>query len=296
MQLASASPGKVDGSLLVERGPLAGQRYRVEFRFCENPVCRCERIGFDCFRDANDSLQSEPSAPIYLEMDLEQRAVANLEKLKADPAAFDLAEAVAAEITPAVWSQIRGLYVAIKMRQTERADLNHLEAEFPPEILAGGDTMTGYYEVLPYARAVDFSLNGDTWRVDDQYCVQPRCSCRDCVLSFIQLPSSPGPESALIRPSLSLRYYYDSGRSETLPPLPGEKACLTSGQELLDALKTVRPDFNSLLIERHTLLRCLFRRALRRQNVHVSTPKRGRNDPCPCGSGKKYKRCCGAAL
>jgi hypothetical protein len=23
------------------------------------------------------------------------------------------------------------------------------------------------------------------------------------------------------------------------------------------------------------------------------TPKRvGRNDPCPCGSGKKYKRCC----
>jgi uncharacterized protein len=21
----------------------------------------------------------------------------------------------------------------------------------------------------------------------------------------------------------------------------------------------------------------------------------GRNDPCPCGSGKKYKRCCGAA-
>jgi uncharacterized protein len=23
------------------------------------------------------------------------------------------------------------------------------------------------------------------------------------------------------------------------------------------------------------------------------TPKIGRNDPCPCGSGKKYKQCCG---
>ena len=22
--------------------------------------------------------------------------------------------------------------------------------------------------------------------------------------------------------------------------------------------------------------------------------KVGRNDPCPCGSGKKYKKCCGA--
>ncbi len=25
-----------------------------------------------------------------------------------------------------------------------------------------------------------------------------------------------------------------------------------------------------------------------------SAPKIGRNDPCPCGSGKKYKKCCGA--
>jgi len=25
-----------------------------------------------------------------------------------------------------------------------------------------------------------------------------------------------------------------------------------------------------------------------------SGPKAGRNDPCPCGSGKKFKRCCGA--
>ncbi|MBQ6892711.1 MAG: SEC-C domain-containing protein [Clostridia bacterium] len=24
------------------------------------------------------------------------------------------------------------------------------------------------------------------------------------------------------------------------------------------------------------------------------TEKVGRNDPCPCGSGKKYKKCCGA--
>ena len=27
--------------------------------------------------------------------------------------------------------------------------------------------------------------------------------------------------------------------------------------------------------------------------VHRSEPKTGRNDPCPCGSGKKFKKCCG---
>jgi len=26
----------------------------------------------------------------------------------------------------------------------------------------------------------------------------------------------------------------------------------------------------------------------------VRGDKVGRNDPCPCGSGKKYKKCCGA--
>ena len=26
-----------------------------------------------------------------------------------------------------------------------------------------------------------------------------------------------------------------------------------------------------------------------------ANPKLGRNDPCPCGSGKKFKKCCGAA-
>ena len=28
--------------------------------------------------------------------------------------------------------------------------------------------------------------------------------------------------------------------------------------------------------------------------VRREEPKIGRNDPCPCGSGKKYKKCCGA--
>jgi uncharacterized protein YchJ len=29
--------------------------------------------------------------------------------------------------------------------------------------------------------------------------------------------------------------------------------------------------------------------------IRRSEPKVGRNDPCPCGSGKKYKKCCGAS-
>jgi preprotein translocase subunit SecA len=40
-----------------------------------------------------------------------------------------------------------------------------------------------------------------------------------------------------------------------------------------------------------------FETALRAATAPVrrETPKVGRNDPCPCGSGRKYKKCCGAA-
>ena len=30
------------------------------------------------------------------------------------------------------------------------------------------------------------------------------------------------------------------------------------------------------------------------EQVVRNGPKIGRNDPCPCGSGKKFKKCCGA--
>ncbi len=39
----------------------------------------------------------------------------------------------------------------------------------------------------------------------------------------------------------------------------------------------------------------IFARTLRQGPAPiVSGNKAGRNDPCPCGSGKKFKKCCGA--
>jgi SEC-C motif-containing protein len=34
---------------------------------------------------------------------------------------------------------------------------------------------------------------------------------------------------------------------------------------------------------------------VRKKPVTREGPRVGRNDPCPCGSGKKYKKCCGKA-
>ncbi|KJV05468.1 SEC-C metal-binding domain-containing protein [Methylocucumis oryzae] len=44
----------------------------------------------------------------------------------------------------------------------------------------------------------------------------------------------------------------------------------------------------------HTLQQYGLSQASARQPIKVSQDKVGRNEPCPCGSGKKYKKCCGA--
>ena len=36
--------------------------------------------------------------------------------------------------------------------------------------------------------------------------------------------------------------------------------------------------------------------APKNQPVHREEEKIGRNAPCPCGSGKKYKKCCGSQV
>lgn len=52
------------------------------------------------------------------------------------------------------------------------------------------------------------------------------------------------------------------------------------------------PQWDTLLTEERRL--ALYKEQKRSTTV-VKGPKVGRNDPCPCGSGKKYKKCCGLA-
>jgi len=40
--------------------------------------------------------------------------------------------------------------------------------------------------------------------------------------------------------------------------------------------------------------RMIYSAASRQEPFARNEPKIGRNKPCPCGSGKKYKKCCGA--
>ena len=53
------------------------------------------------------------------------------------------------------------------------------------------------------------------------------------------------------------------------------------------------PQWDAILTEDK---RAEITKAFKKSKTVVKEVRIGRNDPCPCGSGKKYKKCCGANL
>ena len=59
-------------------------------------------------------------------------------------------------------------------------------------------------------------------------------------------------------------------------------------KEKLDSLSTGKVPVNELEAEEEMI------RNTKKVEPIQADPETGRNAPCPCGSGRKYKKCCGA--
>ena len=58
-------------------------------------------------------------------------------------------------------------------------------------------------------------------------------------------------------------------------------------------LKTIRTQTSFLNSNHSQLLNSIDGLKLTEKKLSIHIKKEGRNNPCSCGSGKKYKRCCG---
>jgi hypothetical protein len=114
------------------------------------------------------------------------------------------------------------------------------------------------------------------------------------------LKDAAGRTITSLRDVPGLRYDYRGQTNEPLAPGPvGTPAT----RQLLAALKTAYPRLETRLELHHRIMQSLYARHYlaqaehRVQRLETQLPrleKIGRNDPCPCGSGKKFKKCCGA--
>ena len=260
---------------------------------CDEPRCDCASIQFQ-WQQPPETPTGVPVSPVCdFWFSLDDNSVHLTRDLDNDPESLRLAEIINAELTEPQRRQLLDWYPAAKLALIQSTPIDKIDIADLPSAYSG--EMIGFVEVFPFGLALNFPWDDEKWAADEQFCVQPGCKCTDTVLSFLRLEDASGPFIPAIGDYPALRYNYTSGATKIAVRGPVGSPPLA---DLLAALKREHADLNSQLKARHALMQSVYARhdqeqaKLRLQFQAKAAPQFGRNDPCPCGSGRKYKQCC----
>lgn len=134
----------------------------------------------------------------------------------------------------------------------------------------------------------------------DYYCPSPTCDCQEVRLDLFPEGQEDAEAPDAIR--LDLRWEFKGKvhleeatgiAPQTVKPflktLAQDKALLAQYRERYKRIK----EAGTLLASRYPALAQAWGMRSAPKPSPASAPKVGRNEPCPCGSGKKFKQCCG---
>ena len=149
----------------------------------------------------------------------------------------------------------------------------------PGEAVAWGEALVGVRQDI-------YRFGDRVFEASDLYCVTPGCDCREVVLDFAPLVPRGAPSPGAIRVARS-------GAPTFEPEHERHRERL---EELWAAFRKRHPRYVERFARRSAVMQEIApllvgapRGGVERRHARV-----GRNEPCPCGSGKKYKKCCGA--
>lgn len=281
-------------AIYLRRGPHAEKMFTAELIVCANPLCECEDVTLRCVR--TDREAGARPARIDVVLDLEQRRAASSaggKRLTAE--SLSLAGGLVNELGAADWQDLYERFYLSKQAQTEEADCRELSAAFPPENLSDPSLMIGYKDILPWGSTFDFKLEQEHWLLDDQYCVNPECDCEDAIITFLRTTITSDGRGKVAQQMPPARYQADCDVFEPIHPPWTDAPPLKT---LAGALRAAHPTLVRDIRKRRQQLRTLFEAALKRDRPKRPVPPVERravrpNDQCPCGSGRKYKKCCG---
>lgn len=129
------------------------------------------------------------------------------------------------------------------------------------------------------------SLRGDTYVFGERrfeaielYCVEPDCDCGEAIVDFSVLVPRGAPHPGHVE--------FDGEEATLHPGHERQRARLT---ELWTTYCERHPHHREHFARRSAIMHGLAGRIV----AAPPKPKVSRNEPCPCGSGKKLKKCCG---
>ena len=295
--------GIQDIGITYESGDHKGKNYAGKYLICKNPVCICSVIEFEFTRSGQSGEDNSMPERYQFGIDFTTRElrIEGIDEIA--PLELNFATAFIKDLSEDNWKSLEGLFNRYKTYLTENTPLEEIDAEFPMEEIEESGVMVGYYEIFPYARQLFLEVENEKYCVDDQYCVVTSCTCNDIALTFIPLRENIN-EDVDVCPAI---FYNYEDRTWGMDNTAEEPTSLAKAL----VRELIKQGLHHTFREHHKKLRTLYKEykkkhfsALRndsrvefnRAPERTLQGKLGRNDPCPCGSGKKYKKCCSGKL
>jgi len=275
-------------------------RFRVDCYQCEHVDCSCTEVTFVLKEQRARDERPERPPKIVLRVDVptwqETSAPEGPPGTEAVVAEFlrDYPTAEREELM--AWYRERERIIQelescrIDAREVENGTLVSFREILAPAGETGWQCPMGEYSV---------DCDGSEYTVVERFCPNPACRCRTVRLSFMKLCPDPDVDG---------RYVAEEEFSAGLSldgELDPDKLCGTdepSAERVLARWKELHAVERDRLTWRYEKIKEIgarslaLRRDLRRDAGGGAKPpvgRIGRNSPCPCGSGKKYKKCCG---
>lgn len=273
-----------DGGLLVVENESSlgapGEQVVLGASYCMSPDCTCREINVHAWRVGGlpeGAPEPAPRAVLSGRLDLDSGALMippdALAHTQATPELLDL---VRRALRPDVldllrerWHRVKGLERADEWRTV---DWSRIEI----------DALVPFLELFPSRWDLSVILDHQRYWAVDSWCLAPRCTCQEIAVEF--MADRTGSVGAI---------RIDVGRSSVVAVLGHDARLRPLGERLLGD-SSIREELRA----RRKLIRRVSRELPRflsslREDPAASTPMPTSNGPCPCGSGKKYKRCCG---
>ena len=261
--------------------------YECRFSACANPVCNCAELTLEMTPTRHIANNARPPLRRAVVIDLTRGELVLADREKVPEADREFARLFFGQLGDEDFKILHQKYFALKLDATRKSPARAVDADFDYHGIETSGLKTVYNDVLPFGEQLQLNFNGKECILFDQYCLASHCECSDVVIVACEIAkATPLKEMFGIIVDYRTKQWKREG-----PTSPQNLS------EVRGAIEDAFPDLYGRLKERHKRIKEIYYHCRKRRytatKTEVPRQKIGRNTLCPCGSGKKYKRCCG---
>ena len=262
------------------------QHYECSLSYCDNPVCTCGTARISLYPLEHEE-QNNPILPYRVNIDIINRKIDYKDEDKITKENLKFSNLLFSNLDDADYQLLWEAYYTYKNKKTEEATIDSIDAHFDYREIEENSLMLEYNDVLPFGDHLLVTINDKECIIFDQYCVLPNCTCTETGIAVCSAGEFDDAGEELFSITLDYRkkkWGMMEGRTKSVDT----KTVRSAAEEQI-------PDIYKKLRNRHMKLKSIYSHCKKRHFEHIQQlhpPGVGRNDPCPCGSGKKYKSCC----